>query len=170
VPHHFGNAPLFLDNPATKGNTVDTQNMAAVATASGRLQRGTGRVLRTTVSGILRCWPDPVIMAQRTFQKGRFKKTFQEVPCQYGDIVGSGQLSGIDDGFLLRISARRTQRFWADGRQPFFYKAKHQSTAPVLRLQQIVQRITQQRMRSGHQAVWKTESKVHDNAQSPSTD
>src|SRR5207244_10958748 len=63
IPHHFGKAPVFLDNPATTGNTVDTQKMAAVATASGRLQRGTGCVPRTAASGIVRCWVGPLDIA-----------------------------------------------------------------------------------------------------------
>jgi hypothetical protein len=68
MPHHFGKAPVFLDNPATTGNTADRQNMTAVTTASRRLQRGTGRVPRSAASGIGRCWAGPVI-AQRRFKK-----------------------------------------------------------------------------------------------------
>jgi hypothetical protein len=55
MPHHFGKAPGFLDNPATIGNAIDTQKIAAVAKASGRLQRGTGVVAGTTAFGVARC-------------------------------------------------------------------------------------------------------------------
>src|SRR5215467_3670690 len=67
MPHHFGKAPVFLDNPATTGNAVDTQNIVAVAIASGRLQRGTDPVLGAAGSRLNGC--GPVDIMQKAYHK-----------------------------------------------------------------------------------------------------
>src|SRR5262245_27880069 len=69
MPHPFGKAPGFLDNPADTGNAADTRNIAAVAIASGRLQRGARRILGTAASGITGSGPADIV--QKTYHKVR---------------------------------------------------------------------------------------------------
>src|SRR5262249_21791734 len=103
MPHHFGKAPVFLDNPATTGNAVDTQNIAAVAIASGRLQLGTGGILGTAGSEIPGCGPADIV--QKTYHKAR-------CPCNQEQLMNffSSRTSGCGDsptdGRLFRSNGK----------------------------------------------------------------